>query len=631
MRKIVPYLKWSFILLFIAAAAAVFSLFISYTRTDSEKLYLTPGMDDSMGWDIYVIDNGQRVYLTPRELIDIDLGRTFYLSRILTQEMRDDNYTLINMSNARPSAVFLDEELIYSNCCGISPKLDETVFPEEFSSYDMRGENTYCTLPENYAGKLITIATAHVDYQGMPIIVLSSMTIGWEVHASGTNSIIIPAAGFAVTALILFGIWLYGVFCGIRNPATLFVIAAAMIQSFSYLRQYEYYSPASTAMDTPLTAFIPVIAVLLPQVYFLFKSEKRRNKVIYSIIIGTAGAAAIIFQTVELSNGSVLCGHIRNILMYFSSAVLIALAVSEAKIGNKVFRLFLGGIAAVLFSIAVLYVGSLAGNGYYSSNIKTVLIVSLLYSNCDLISFFGMVLFMLSAFISFYSIISHTVRIQTELAVQEERLEQLDCDLAVQKQFYESKLSKEEEIRSLRHDMNGHLSTLLALLDENKSDEAASYLSGIIKLHSEHKSDTMCENPYMNAVLTEYSARCHDNHISFTCHIGVGDHTLPSTELCLILNNALENAVEACMKLPEKERRIKVQAAVKQNRFLLRISNRFDGSLSETEVLPVTKKVGKEHGYGLPNIQRAAQRKGGSIKCRTENEYFVLDVQFPLE
>ena len=382
-------------------------------------------------------------------------------------------------------------------------------------------------------------------------------------------------------------------------------------------------------MDTPLTAFIPVIAVLLPQVYFLFKSEKRRNKVIYSIIIGTAGAAAIIFQTVELSNGSVLCGHIRNILMYFSSAAIIALAVSEAKIGNKVFRLFLGGIAAVLFSIAVLYVGSLAGNGYYSSNIKTVLIVSLLYSNCDLISFFGMVLFMLSAFISFYSIISHTVRIQTELAVQEERLEQLDRDLAIQKQFYESKLSKEEEIRSLRHDMNGHLSTLLALLDENKSDEAASYLSGIIKLHSEHKSDTMCENPYMNAVLTEYSARCHDNHISFTCHIGVGDHTLPSTELCL--NNALENAVEACMKLPEKERRIKVQAAVKQNRFLLRISNRFDGSLSETEVLPVTKKVGKEHGYGLPNIQRAAQRKGGSMKCRTENEYFVLDVQFPLE
>lgn len=630
MRKIVPYLKWTLILLFIAAAAAIFSLFGSYTGTDSEKLYLTPIADDPIGWDIYVMDNGQRVYITPRELIDIDLGRTFYLSRILTQEIRDGNYTLINLSNDRPSAVFLDGELIYSSCLGISPKLDETVFPEEFRGYEMRGENTYCTLPENYAGKRITIATEHVDYQSMPIIVLSSMTIGWEVHASGTNSIIIPAAGFAVTALILFGIWLYGVFCGIRNPATLFVIAAAMVQSFSYLRQYEYYSPAPTAMAVPLTAFIPVISVLLPQIYFIFKSGKRRNRIIYSIIIGTAGSAAIVFQAVELSNGAAFCGHIRNILMYFSSAALIALAVSEAKTGNKAFRLFLGGIAAVLFGAAALYVSSLEGNGYYSSNIKTVLTSSLSYGSCDLVSFLGMTLFLLSAFISFYSIIRRTVRIQTELAVQEERLEQLDRDLAVQKQFYETKLSKEEEIRSLRHDMNGHLSTLLALLDENRPDEAASYLSGIIELHSEHKTDTMCENPYMNAVLTEYSARCRGNNISFVCHVGVGNHALPSTELCLILNNALENAVEACMKLPENERKIKVQAAVKHNRFLLRISNRFIGVISGGEEFPATAKKGKEHGYGLSNIYRAAQRKGGTMECRTENGYFVLDVQFPL-
>lgn len=221
-------------------------------------------------------------------------------------------------------------------------------------------------------------------------------------------------------------------------------------------------------------------------------------------------------------------------------------------------------------------------------------------------------------------------QLQTKLAVQEERLEQLDRDLSVQKQFYESKLSKEEEIRSLRHDMNGHLTTLSALLKDNKPDEAASYLSGVIKLHGEHKSENLCENPYMNAVLTEYSARCRSNKISFVCHIGTGERVLPSTELCLIMNNALENAVEASMKLPEGESKIKVQAAVRHNRFLLRISNRYDGAISKAEGLPVTKRAGREHGYGLSNIQQAAQRLGGSMECRTENGYFVLDVQFPL-
>ena len=110
----------------------------------------------------------------------------------------------------------------------------------------------------------------------------------------------------------------------------------------------------------------------------------------------------------------------------------------------------------------------------------------------------------------------------------------------------------------------------------------------------------------------------------------MNEHKLPATELCLILNNALENAVEACMKLPEGDRKIKVQAAVKQKRFLLRVSNSFNGVINETAGLPVTEKEGKEHGYGLSNIIRAAQRRKGSASYRTENGYFVLDVEFPL-
>lgn len=191
-------------------------------------------------------------------------------------------------------------------------------------------------------------------------------------------------------------------------------------------------------------------------------------------------------------------------------------------------------------------------------------------------------------------------------------------------------MQSEEEIRSLRHDMNGHLSTLSSLLADGRSEEAASYLSNVVKLHEERKSEPICDDPYMNAVLSEYSAVCRNNDISFIYHIGVGGHSLPATELCLILNNALENAVEACMKLPKEDRKIKVQAAVKQNHFLLRVSNSFNGVINETEGLPVTEKEGKEHGYGLSNIIRAAQRRRGSASYHTENGYFVLDVEFPL-
>lgn len=630
MKKIVPYLRWTLILLFVGAAAAVLALFGSYAHTDMKKLYLTPTLDDPNGWEIYVMDGGRRVPLTPRELLDIELNRTYYLSRILTQDMRDSKYTLLNLNNYRPVAVFLEGERIYTNCPEVSPKLDDTVFPTEFNGFELRGENTYVTLPENYAGKRLTIATEHLEYRSMPTVIMSSLTVGWAVHGANAGSMFFPAVGFAVTAVILFGMWLYGVFCGMRNFSVLIVVAAAMTQSLSYLRQYEMYSPVPTAMDTPFVIYVPMIAAVLPQIYFLLNLEKKRRRVLYGIMLGGMTVASAAFQTAVMFGAASVWGIIKNILICLSVAVLVVFAVPEAGSGNRTMRIFLIGLAVGLFGISALYFGSLAGEGYHAARIRDFLLETLNGCSSDMISFLGMALFLLSAIVSFYSLMIRTVRIQTDLAVQNERLEQLDRDLAAQKQFYEAKLTTENEIRSLKHDMNGHLSTLSSLLNDNKFEEAASYLAEIVKLHGERKNETLCDDPYMNAVLTEYGARCRDNGISFVCHVGVGGCKLPATELCLILNNALENAVEACLKLPENERKIKVQAAVKQNRFLLRVSNSFGGVIEEAEGLPVTEKEGKEHGYGLSNIQQAAKRRGGSMDYRTENAYFVLDVEFPL-
>ncbi|MDE6132292.1 MAG: GHKL domain-containing protein, partial [Oscillospiraceae bacterium] len=553
------------------------------------------------------------VFLTPEELLEIDLKRTYYISRTLRQELRDEKYTLLNIANNRPAAVFIDGELIYTNCPEVKPKLDDTVFPEEFNSFEMRGENSYITLPENYAGRRLTVATEHYNFQSMPMVIMSSLTMGWYIHCADASSMFFPAVSFAVIAVILFGMWLYGVFCGIRNFSTLIVISAAMTQSLSYLRQYEIYSPVPTAMDTPFEVYVPLIAAALPLIYFLLKLEKKRYRIMYGIILGVTTVAAAAFQTAMMFDTPLVFGAVKNILVYISIAALIVFAMLEWKSRNIDLRIFLVGFAAVLISIAALYFGSLAGEGYHAGNIRYVLSEAFNGYYYDIINFLGMALFVLSAIVSFYSLMVRTARIQTDLAVQNERLEQLDRDLAVQKQFYEAKLTSEKEIRSLKHDIYGHLSTLSLLLNDNKSEEAASYLAEVVKLHGERKSEPLCGDPYMNAALTEYSARCEENDISFVCHVGVDGHKLPATELCLILNNALENAVEACLKLPKGERKIKVQAAVKQNRFLLRVSNSFNGVIREKSGLPVTEKAGKEHGYGLLNIQRAVQRKGGSM------------------
>lgn len=113
-------------------------------------------------------------------------------------------------------------------------------------------------------------------------------------------------------------------------------------------------------------------------------------------------------------------------------------------------------------------------------------------------------------------------------------------------------------------------------------------------------------------------------------HIDVKDCELPATELCLILNNALQNAFEAVMTLPEPEQKIKVTAAVHHHMLLLRVSNPFHGTLRTKNDLPSTTKTGTDHGYGLSNIRRAAERRGGSMEYHTHGGSFILDVALPV-
>lgn len=84
--------------------------------------------------------------------------------------------------------------------------------------------------------------------------------------------------------------------------------------------------------------------------------------------------------------------------------------------------------------------------------------------------------------------------------------------------------------------------------------------------------------------------------------------------------------MEASLTMPEGERIIKVQATVRQDQFLLRVSNRFDGCLTTADGLPVSTKKESGHGYGLSNIKQAAKRRGGQMEYRVGDGYFVLDV-----
>lgn len=204
--------------------------------------------------------------------------------------------------------------------------------------------------------------------------------------------------------------------------------------------------------------------------------------------------------------------------------------------------------------------------------------------------------------------------------------DRLHFEKEAQHRYYETQLQNQEELRRMKHDMNGHLSTISQLLAEDNQDEAVRYLSRLSDYAESRQKELYSDDPYLNAVVTNFAVILAENATPFEHDIQLGRMEQHPIEMCIVLNNALQNALEASLKLQPEQRYVKLQVKTKQSRFLFRITNRFKGELIMDGGLPHSTKKGAGHGFGLTSIRDATESLGGFVVCKIEGEMFVLDV-----
>jgi hypothetical protein len=195
-----------------------------------------------------------------------------------------------------------------------------------------------------------------------------------------------------------------------------------------------------------------------------------------------------------------------------------------------------------------------------------------------------------------------------------------------QQRYYEVQLQNQEALRRMKHDMNGHINTVSQLLKEDNRDEAVHYLASLGDYTQSHQKKLYSDDPYLNAIVANYAVLFTENETAFEHDICSGKIELHHVEMCLALNNALQNALEASLKLPSNQRYVRFQVKTKQSHFLFRVTNHFDNKLIMDDGLPLSTKKGEGHGYGLTSIRDAVESVGGFVVCKIEGDMFVLDV-----
>lgn len=203
-----------------------------------------------------------------------------------------------------------------------------------------------------------------------------------------------------------------------------------------------------------------------------------------------------------------------------------------------------------------------------------------------------------------------------------------ESDRVLQEQtlHLERQLEDQQKIRKMKHDMKAHTVTLSGLLQSGNIEEAKTYLETM-----ETSLDTIqqyfCVNPYLNSVISHYHGKFAEIGITLKTDIRIGNEGLPHMEVCQILTNGLENALDEIKHLDNEEKAVSLQVRYKQDYLIIRIKNTCQEELSiEKGQLPNTTKSGAEHGFGLKSIQEAAERLNGEAFCYTEAGNFVLDV-----
>lgn len=187
------------------------------------------------------------------------------------------------------------------------------------------------------------------------------------------------------------------------------------------------------------------------------------------------------------------------------------------------------------------------------------------------------------------------------------------------------------EIRGWRHDYHNHIQTLKAYrkLEENKKldDYLISLDADLTSIDSLIKSGNVMVDAILNSKLSLAKSRKININAKATVP---SELSVSEIDLCVIIGNLLDNAMEASLKLDnEAARYIRIYIDIKREQLYISVTNTSGGSVSKQNGRYLTAKGGN-HGFGLMRVDRLVDKYEGYIKQRDEEGAFTTEIILPL-
>lgn len=223
----------------------------------------------------------------------------------------------------------------------------------------------------------------------------------------------------------------------------------------------------------------------------------------------------------------------------------------------------------------------------------------------------------------FVFVLLYYAETQKQASIQRER-DMLETQFNKAQTEFASMQQLQQIAAAYRHDMRHHFALLQAMASKGHIEEIQNYLGTAQSDLDAITPIRFCENETVNLILSAYAAKAEQAEIMLTVEASLPESlTFSDTELCSLLSNGLENAINACENITDRrERCIKLRVYSKNNKLCIDIRNTYHTEPVFRKGLPVSKEPW--HGYGTKSMAHIVEKHGGVYQFSVKDGWFIF-------
>lgn len=472
----------------------------------------------------------------------------------------------------------------------------------------------YVPLPQDWAGRTLTLTTEKGPEDPVPSLYLTDNLTITEWNWADACRYAFPTAAFGVIFLLTLGLFLYGWLEGTQPWPVLLLSAAALGQFvYFYLPNLALYSLPAPLYGLALCQSRAFLFAAPPLYLLLGMKKQRKVFALFAVLPSLFYFVFAGFQTLfpVLSGVALYAG----LAFYLTAAALLLCSVLEYRDGNPVFRLFLPWLGACAAALALLCIVSLVRTGALPAFAQTFLWeLRFLQTNETLYYWSSLLL----ALCLLESITAHIRRIADRGA----EIQVLSAKESLTREQLATVLESAAALERVRHDVKNHYLVMQRLQQAGEAERLGAYLDGLIAEVTSIPALAYALHPAINAVLTTMLARARKQGIEVEHRVDVPETLpFPDTELCTVLMNLLQNALDANALAPMGARKwLRVDLHIRGYHLYIGVENScftpvdYDG---DSGLFRTTKTDKSDHGYGLKAVQAVARKYRSELllKC----------------